>query len=45
MPCVCATFTGTTTLRDGDVVEVDGGAGTVRLLWRDPAATSREVGA
>jgi phosphohistidine swiveling domain-containing protein len=45
VPRVCATFTGTTTLRDGDVVEVDGGAGTVRLLWRDPAATSREVGA
>ena len=36
VPCVCATLTGTTTLMDGDVVEVDGGAGTVRLLWRDP---------
>lgn len=35
VPCVCATFTGTTDLHDGDLVEVDGGAGTVRLLWRD----------
>lgn len=45
VPCVVATFTGTTTLRDGDVVEVDGGTGTVRLLWRNPAArTSRGDG-
>lgn len=38
-------FTGTTTLHDGDVVEVDGGAGTVRLLWRDPAAAIKGGGA
>lgn len=37
VPCVCATFTGTTTLRDGDLVEVDGGAGTVTLLRRRTA--------
>lgn len=34
LPCVCATLVGTTTIRTGDLVEVDGGAGTVRIIER-----------
>ena len=31
LPCVVGTGTATTTIRDGDEVVVDGGAGTVEL--------------
>jgi pyruvate,water dikinase len=32
LPCVCAVGVATRTIRDGDLVEVDGGAGTVTVL-------------
>ncbi len=34
LPCVCAVLVGTTVIRTGDLVEVDGDAGTVRILER-----------
>ncbi len=38
LPCVCAVGTATRTIRTGDVVRVDGTAGTVRVLARAPRA-------
>ena len=36
IPAVVATGNGTTSLRDGDRVEVDGVSGEVRILFRSP---------
>ena len=43
IPCVINTRTGTRTIRDGDLVRVDGGAGTVEILSRteSPSGESR----
>lgn len=38
IPCVMNTKTGTTTLRTGDLVRVDGSAGTVQVLQPTPTA-------
>ncbi|EUA69721.1 PEP-utilizing enzyme, mobile domain protein [Mycobacteroides abscessus subsp. bolletii 1513] len=35
IPCVMNTGTGTTTLRTGDRVRVDGTAGTIEIISRD----------
>lgn len=40
IPCVMNTTTGTRTLRDGDLVRVDGRAGTVEVLQRAAATTN-----
>lgn len=40
IPCVMNTGTGTTDLRTGDVVRVDGAAGTVEVIARDIQPTS-----
>ncbi|MCA0437866.1 MAG: hypothetical protein LCH98_15535 [Actinobacteria bacterium] len=45
VPCVCATMVGTTALHEGDVVEVDGTAGTVRLITRSPVRARQGAGA
>lgn len=45
IPCVMNTGNGTRALRDGDVVRVDGRAGTVEVLERASLTTTEEEGA